>query len=251
MSDADNTGNWVLRTDMSDEFTGSTLNSDKWFVSGTDGIFMNHWPGRAPSQFAPENVRVENGKLHITTKWDPNYNFVSYTDPDCDCHYETYTTAAVISKNTFKYGYMEIMCKAADASITSSFWATGDNSELDVFEFVGNSKMREIDNIYRFTAHNKVLGISWHHQVKLDWRAAEGFHTYGCEWDPNGLKFYADGRLMRNVPKSEMGKVWCLTEQMKIWVDSETFRWEGFPEASELPIDYEIEYIRVWQKKAQ
>jgi hypothetical protein len=63
------------------------------------------------------------------------------------------------------------------------------------------------------------------------------------------LKFYADGRLMRNVPKSEMGKIWRLTEQMMIWVDSETFRWEGFPGASELPIDYEIEYIRVWQKK--
>ena len=35
----------------------------------------------------------------------------------------------------------------------------------------------------------------------------------------------------------------------KIWVDSETFKWEGFPVESDLPADYEIDYIRVWEKK--
>jgi hypothetical protein len=44
------------------------------------------------------------------------------------------------------------------------------------------------------------------------------------------------------------GDVWCLDEQMIIWVDSETFEWEGFPLESELPADYQIEYIRLWQK---
>jgi hypothetical protein len=32
-------------------------------------------------------------------------------------------------------------------------------------------------------------------------------------------------------------------------VDSETFHWEGLPDEEDLPVDFEIEYIRVWQKE--
>ncbi len=77
----------------------------------------------------------------------------------------------------------------------------------------------------------------------------DGLHVYGCEWDENGLKFYTDGKLVRDIDKSEMGEVWCLTNPLKVWVDSEAFAWEGFPEESELPADYEIDYIRVWRKQ--
>ena len=252
-SDPHNTGNWVLKEDMSDEFEGDSVDADKWFVNGTDGKY--NWVGRAPSQFAPENVRVENGKMYLTTKWDPDYNYSKVVDSDdLDSPYGStpITTAAVISKNTFHYGYMEIKCKAADVSITSSFWATGKGSELDVFEFVGDSKKEDNDRKYPFCVHNWAIGgldvNGWCDSVELDWRVGDGMHVYGCEWDENGLKFYADGKLVRDVDKSELGKIWCLTYPLKIWVDSETFKWEGFPEESDLPADYEIEYIRVWEK---
>jgi len=32
-------------------------------------------------------------------------------------------------------------------------------------------------------------------------------------------------------------------------VGIETFYWEGFPDKEDLPVDFEIEYIRVWQNK--
>lgn len=249
MSDPNNTGNWILRADMSDEFNGSSLDTNKWFKDGEGGVFIYSWPGRAPSQFAPENIRVENGKLYLTTKWDPNYPFVPDIDPDCGCPYENYTTAAVTSKNTFLYGYMEIKCKAADVSITSSFWATGDSSELDVFEFVADSKVYDNDRTYPFCVHDwDHGGRSWCDSVELPWRVGSESHVYGCEWDASGLKFYADGNLVKDAPSSEIGNVWCLDEQMMIWVDSEAFEWEGFPSPSDLPADYEIDYIRVWQK---
>jgi len=249
-SDPLNTGNWVLKEDMSDEFDADTIDADKWFVNGTDGVY--NWIGRAPSQFAPENVRVENGKLYLTTKWDPDYDFASKIDTDSNSVYEKYTTAAVISRNTFLYGYMEIKCKAADASITSSFWATGGKSELDIFEFVGDSKTGFDDKKYEWCVHNWQVGgletNGWCDNVQLPWRVADEFHIYGCEWDENGIKLYADGKLVKDAPKSEMGKIWCLKYPLKVWVDSETFAWEGFPDPEDLPVDYEIEYIRVWQK---
>jgi hypothetical protein len=249
-SDPDNTGNWGLVPDLSDEFEGDTLDSDKWLRDGEDGWFMYSWPGRAPSQFAPENIRVEDGKLKLTTRWDPDYDFVDQLDPDCNCPYETYTTAAVISNSTFLYGYMEVRVKAADASITSSFWATGQNSELDVFEFVGDSAWRDRDSTYPFCVHDwSQGGAGWCDEVELDWRVADDFHVYGCEWDESGLKFYADGLLVRDAPAAEIGSLWCLDEQMCIWFDSETFAWEGLPEESDLPVDYEIEYVRTWQHR--
>jgi len=251
-SDPDNTGNWIFNKNISDEFEGDRIDTIKWFVEGTDGKYPN-WTGRAPSQFAPENVRVEKGKLFLTTKWDPDYDFSTSMDSDCECPFENYTTAAVLSKNTFLYGYMEIMCKAADISITSSFWATGNNSELDVFEFVGDSKKGDNDRKYPFCVHNWALGglneNYWCDEVQLEWRVGDDFHVYGCEWDEDGLKFYADGYLVKAVSKSEMGRFWCLTSPLTIWIDSETFAWEGFPDEKDLPADYEIEYIRVWQKQ--
>ena len=49
--------------------------------------------------------------------------------------------------------------------------------------------------------------------------------------------------------RTELGKAWVLTQPLRIWVDSETFYWEGFPDEEDLPVDFEIEYIRVWQNK--
>ena len=251
-SDPSNAGGWVLRADMSDEFEGDRLDPDKWYVEGTDGQYKR-WVGRAPSQFSANNVRVENGKLHITTKWEPDFAFSSKVNPKYKSPYETYTTGAVLSRETFLYGYMEIKCKAADAAITSSFWATGKGSELDVFEFVGDSKRGDKDKRYPFATHDWSTGDGqanvWKDSVELDWRVADDFHVYGCEWSENGLKFYADGQLVKAITRAEMGKAWILTQPLMIWVDSETFYWEGFPDEKDLPVDFEIEYIRVWQRK--
>ena len=63
------------------------------------------------------------------------------------------------------------------------------------------------------------------------------------------MKFFADGELVKSASKESIGKFWCLTEEMNIWMDSEAFIWHGFPDKDELPADYEIDYIRVWQKQ--
>jgi len=246
LSDPEHKWKWILLEEVSDEFDGTYLDTVKWLASGKNGRYQVNWKGRKPSQFVPENAFVEDGKLKIRTMWDPEYNFA----PD---HY-IYTTAAIISKSTFKHGYIEIKCKASDASFTSSFWTLGENSELDIFEFVGDSKVEEkFDNLYEFCIHNRNLddwqNAYWQENVSLPWRVADDFHVYGCEWNENGLKFYADGELVKVASKQEIGEHWCLTEPMNIWMDSEAFIWHGFPDKDELPADYEIEYIRVWQKQ--
>jgi len=144
-----NSGGWELNKDLSDEFEGDTLNRDRWQVIGkfengvpvykdVDNPNKKVWIGRAPSQFSGNNYRLENGKLILETRWEPDFPFSGETDGNEV--YKNITTACIIGRKMFTYGYMEIKCKAADAEITSSFWVTGNNTELDMFEFFGDHR---------------------------------------------------------------------------------------------------------------
>ena len=39
LSDPDNSGGWVLNAEVSDEFNGSEIDRDKWFVQGDDNEY--------------------------------------------------------------------------------------------------------------------------------------------------------------------------------------------------------------------
>ena len=255
-SDPGNQGGWVLNEAVSDEFEGQRLDEKKWLIQGRNGERRSNWIGRAPSQFSTRNAAVRDGKLILRTRWEPDYDFSGKPDAD-GRKYENITTAAVISRTQFHYGYLEIKCKAADASITSSFWMTGDRSELDIFEFMGRPAQqhkRPLEKEMMFTMIDWSTGSNvpvWRQKHELDWRVADAFHVYGCEWNPDGLKFYADGRLVGSVTREELDGKWVLNHPMWVWVDSETFPWHGLPQEADLPADFEIEYIRIWQQRTE
>lgn len=273
LSDQDNVGNWVINTDMSDEFDTTVLDENKWLIQGTNGVFQSNFKGRAPSQFSTDNVRLENGMLKLETRWEPEYNFNPTVDNN-GVAYENITTAAVITKNEFKYGYLEVKSKAADAEITSSFWATGNNTEFDFFEMFGDHKQPNKlwrDREFWWSMHDWTSAgqgrstYSEHHD--LGFRVADDFHVYGYEWSASGIKIYIDGQLFRDVSKEDINAYddvtnlnggnganenYVVTKPIKIWFDQETFPWHGVPDSMEEvggdgSIDFEIEYLRVWQ----
>lgn len=262
-SDPNNTGGWALNQTVSDEFNEPQLDETKWLIQGKDGVYKSRWIGRAPSQFSTNNVRLENGMLKLQTRWQPDFDFSKKPDmsfPDKDGKgrvYENITTAAVICKNEFRHGYMEIRCKLANASVANGFWGTGKGCELDVFEIVGNPTIGEDkntdrkfqSNILDWSVKDKKDRRKWRGKYFLDFRPADSFHVYGCEWSEDACKFYADGKLIQSVTKEDLGAGWIMTQPINIWVDAETFPWDGVPTKESLPADYEIDYIRVWQKQ--
>ena len=155
---------WIFVPDLSDEFDSpsETLNLTKWMYAGKDGMCYDYyddseacessaatWDGRAPSLFIAENANIDTkrGSLKLTARWDPDnpQHFPHLDeggepviDDDCDCRYETYTTAGVISKKGFKHGYFEVRAKVSEAKVSSAFWVIGNCHEIDVFETVGN-----------------------------------------------------------------------------------------------------------------
>jgi len=286
-TDPKNTGNWVLNQDVSDEFEGRGVDEGKWYIVGKleDGkpVYKDPdkpnrkvWIGRAPSQFSGRNYRLEDGKLILETRWEPDFPFRA-VDPGKGDKHENITTACLIGRRLFKYGYMEIRCKAADAEVTSSFWATGSNTELDMFEMFGDHRQPnklQKDRELWWSIHDWRPGMKGktvyteHHD--LGFRVAAAFHIYGIEWSETGIKYYVDGKLLTEATAEQIdawakakgfAKGYVVTKPIKIWLDQETFPWHGVPDSKadlELSspdgkrddgvVDFEIEYVRVWQK---
>jgi len=263
-SDPNNEGGWVLNKEISDEFEGKELDRNKWFIEGENGDYYI-WKGRAPSQFIPHNVRVHKGKLKLRTAWEPKYEFIqeSYTDGAMGTSkYGEFkdkpmpvTTAGVITKKRFLNGYMEVKSKAGNAAITAAFWGIGYEQELDVYEQMGNPKKGEKINEKSSlsTAHDwsppaeRPTNV-FQHVEPLPYRVAEEFHVYGADWGEDYLSLYIDGKLIHHFTQDDVGLDWVLNNPMEVWLDSEIFFWLGMPHKEELPVDFEIEYLRVWQK---
>ncbi|QVY65600.1 family 16 glycosylhydrolase [Polaribacter sp. Q13] len=296
-SDLDNKGDWVLNTDASDEFESDKIDEDKWYIVGkfkNGKPFYKHpdnpnkkvWKGRAPSQFSGKNYRLEDGKLILETRWEPDFPFSDEKQKPWGkkegevAQFENLTTACFIGRKFFKYGYMEIKSKAADAEITSAFWAIGNKTELDIFEQFGdhrqpnkeaNGKDRELWwSIHDWSKEGKGKSVYTEH-LDYGFRVADNFHVYGIEWNEDGLKLYVDGVYKTGATKEQVDAYakekgypngWVMDGAISIWLDQETFPWHGVPDSKEdlelnSPegekedgvVDYEIEYVRIWQKK--
>ncbi|CAA6679659.1 Unannotated [Lentimonas sp. CC4] len=263
-TDPENTGGWVLNEEVSDEFNASEFDRHKWFIEGENGGDYYIWKGRPPSQFVEHNVIQEDGLLKIRSQWEPEFEFYEgkYADGAHNDPYGVFedeplpiTTAGVITKKRFLYGYMEVRTKAGNSNMTSSFWAIGYESELDIYEQVGNPKIKgDIQgDTWKASIHNwsppaqrptRRFGL----KEQLDHRVADDFHVYAAEWGPTYLKLFLDGKLYYETTAEEQGENWVLNNPLEIWFDSEVFKWLGVPHEGELPVDYEIDYLRVWQK---
>ncbi|MEP4079544.1 family 16 glycosylhydrolase [Haloferula sp.] len=264
LSDPENQGDWVFNEKVSDEFNDGRLDRNKWFVQGENGGDYYIWKGRPPSQFAEHNVLEKDGKLKIRTQWEPDFKFAQerYADGKYNDAYGMLegkplpvTTGAVISRERFLYGYMEVRTKAGDASITSSFWAIGYESELDIYEQMGKPKIGKTigEKTWKASVHDwsppakrptRRFGL----EKEMNFRVAEEFHVYAAEWGEDDLKLYLDGKKVWETTREKEGRNWVLNNPLEIWFDSEIFKWNGLPNEEELPVDYEIDYIRIWQK---
>ncbi|WP_442510466.1 hypothetical protein SH528x_002089 [Novipirellula sp. SH528] len=55
--------NWVLVENLSDEFEGDTLDSEKWDADPNRKGWG--WIGWPPGLFKPENVKIADGKMNV------------------------------------------------------------------------------------------------------------------------------------------------------------------------------------------
>jgi beta-glucanase (GH16 family) len=238
LSDQKNKGGWEKYAPLSDEFEGAELDPNKWYPTNPK------WLGRRPAFFYHGNVRVRDGKLHLTMRKQ------EVPEMPKDKGYHTYTSAAVQSKTKVKYGYFEVKCRPMKSHGSSSFWFYHGTpqwwTEIDVFEIGGGAPGFEKKynmNVHVFRTPEEKRHWSRHGHWIAPANLADAYHVYGLQWDAEKIHWYFDGVLVRWVQNTHWHQPLTLN------FDSETMpKWFGLPKDDDLPSTYSIEYVRVWKE---
>jgi len=235
---------WKLT--FNDEFEGTEIDWTKW----------NQWYSKntmhKPDSIACENklecIEVKDGYLHLKT--DDN--------PDSDYKLKSGLLSSHPYDGRFfsqQYGYFEIRCKPPKQGLKfwPAFWLYGETwpPEIDIFEFMSDSDIgKDYTKGITFTTHwgpsgkkgmGSFLGTQLGRELnsKIDW--SKGFHTYACKWEWNYIEWYIDNvavyRTSYNVPDNKM-----------FIVVNNGGVLGNLPKLSELPADFVVDYVRVYEK---
>ena len=246
LSDQKNGGGWTPIPQLSDEFNGNRIDDSKWLN------YSPHWLGSEPGWFNPANTTEKGGLLRLrVTPGAPPQNF-SYPD-NTEIRGKRWIGTAVLESNTTTlYGYYEVRAKIADSRACSAFWFFKKEpdqwTEIDVFEAgpknPSYSDMIHIDNHVFYTPKvKKAFEIAG--EVDMPSNPSGAFHVYGVDWEANLCSYYIDGKLVRTGPN----EYWH--QPLNILLSTGILQnWFGVPNASELPTDFQVDYIRSWRHRA-
>jgi len=222
---------WRKIEAASDEFNGTSLDSNKWLNDHP------YWNGREPSQFLPSNVSVGGGNLQLKS-----------TVRNANRQGNWVNSAAVSSRTRFGQGYYEARLKESNISMTSSFWFQGRGLEIDVVENLGRPTRRASRAFeMAMNSHYFPNGFpSDNTPAKwvMPYRAGADYHVYGVWWkSERDLWFYHNG-----VKVQEMRTAGPFTKDQLMFFDTEVFSWEGMPtleglKKSPMAVEYDFQTL--------
>lgn len=235
----------------SDEFDGTALSSENWlFETGSHGWGNNE----LQDYVANDNVEVSDGILKIIAKKEASGS-------------ANYTSTRLNSKESFRYGKIEIRAKIPDHQgngIWPALWMLGSNiqtsgwpacGEIDIMEYVSFDPNKVHFSIHS-TANNHTNGTQvTSGAVDLE-TIEEEFHTYGLLWTDRYLKFYIDDmeNIKLNFSRPTVSNVenWPFNQHfyflMNIAVGGNWGGLEGI-DTTIFPAVLEVDYVRVYQVK--
>ena len=239
LADPPSHAQWLPIPELSDEFNGAVLDASKWRDHNPD------WPGRQPGWFAPHNVAVGSGQLLITTRAEDL--------PNLPAGYHTFTTAAVKSVATVKYGYFEVKVRPMRSRPSSTFFLYRDTpeewTEIDVFEIGGGAPGHERtvycnSHLFRNATYHGTVEkhLTIPGTYKTEKNLADDFHVYGLEWNAKEIKWYLDGAVIHRIDNQHWHQALHMNFDNEICEN-----WFGLPEKETLPATYRIEYVRSWK----
>ncbi|WP_282134028.1 family 16 glycosylhydrolase [Seonamhaeicola maritimus] len=240
---------WVMNPDFSDEFNGTELDTTKW---------LDHhptWKGRAPGLFMRSQVSVADGYLQLKGE-------KMKQDTIVDNRTFNIKGAAVVSKKSVYLGYYECRAKAAETTMSCTFWFSGGggvgpkgcdtyHQEWDIHESIG----REGDFQGKYFASGMHSNAHYWYtscdKERHDYRAAQvrfednevsskDFHVYGGWWrDEISASYYYDDqepkhqRFYDKITDKPMDK----PMYMRLVHETYPFPWISLPTDEELADD--------------
>ncbi len=226
---------WTLV--WSDEFDGKTVNTSEWDYE--IGYIRNNEEQYYTNR--PENAKIVDGNLVIQARRE-------------EYDYYEYTSASLFTKRKFQYGRFELRARIPCVSGSwPAWWALGTGNdgkwpecgEIDMMEYY---KGKILANVY--------FGTYWYSDVQMvdgfkpGWESQ--YHIWIMEWDAHAIKLFCDGKLALHfdVNEATRGEHNPFRLPMYMIVNLAIGGSNGGdPTGTEFPLDYYIDYIRVYQKQ--
>lgn len=240
-----------------DEFNGDTLNRNDWNVEQHEA----GWVNAELQEYVDteENIYLEDGKLVLMPKQTYDVATGKYS----------YTSGRISTQNkqTFTYGKFEARLKVPEGKgYLPAFWlmANDENTygqwprcgEIDIMEVLGDKPAQEHGTIHYGNPHQEQQGT--YTLAKGDF--SDDFHVFTCEWEPGKITWYVDGKKFHEVTDWYSATEGGGTISYPAPFDQPFYvilnlavggTWVGYPDNARFEAQpYEIDYVRVYQKKA-
>ncbi|MCM1319934.1 MAG: family 16 glycosylhydrolase [Muribaculaceae bacterium] len=169
-------------------------------------------------------------------------------------------SARINTRELWQYGYFEARLKLPKGKGTwPAFWmmpANGNNwphcGEIDIMEEVGVNPNYTSSSIH-CTAYNHTIGTQKTAE-RYTPGAEEEFHVYALEWTPEYIRTYVDGQPLLYFANDGKGdeNTWPFNKPfhpiLNLAWGGDWGGWNGV-DPNALPATYQIDYVRVFQKK--
>lgn len=233
-----------------DEFNGSALDLNKWrydVARNKQGWFNNE------KQYysAGQNLRLRDGILTIEARHESSARY-----PDSGG--QRYTSAKIVSRQAWTYGFYEIRAKLPCArGIWPAIWMLRqplkkwpEDGEIDIMEQVG-AEPNLIYATLHTKAYNHTIGTQRSAQ-RLVLTSCNRFHRYQLDWRPDVITIGVDGRgIMRHRRGPSDGKAeWPFDAPfdmiLNLAVGGDWASQKGIDDAA-FPQRMQVDYVRIWQ----
>ena len=270
------TDNYVLDSEHSDEFNGTSLNTNLWNYY-TGGWKDENQQVQNCYTSEEENVNVSGGSLNLVGLYKPGKTCTGNTKTG------NFTSGFVQTKGkaSFKYGYIEARIKMPkNKSTWPGFWMSPsdkqygewpNSGEIDIVEAKGsNYKFAASDAHWR--DKNTPTGQTGGHRsrqgvipsTKFDTNDTTEWHTYGVKWTEGKLEYFIDGELHHTItefknsnstgnPNGPFDQDFFLRLNLAIggnyidapWNDAHN----SVGAANDFPATMSVDYVRVYERR--
>ncbi len=250
-------GDWVQT--FNDEFDGNSIDLHKWNIY-TEGAYH----GGALTHYTKDNVIVKDGTLTLRVEKKTGYH---NDDPTMVKNGIATGYADTYGKFSQRYGYFEARMKLPRIpNMFLAFWLMPDRGIDTPAGQWGQQAERTStkDGGMEFDIMETLsLWGPWRHDFGMHWDGygkyhksngvftcysepdKDGFITVGMLWTPGLCVMYDNGK---EAARWETPRVGSTPEYMIL--DHVTGGWEAEPmDFTQLPGDFVIDYVRVWQRK--
>ena len=247
-----------------DEFDGDTLDPSRWTLRAkmSQGDIKNGTDER--------NVAVADGKLLMR----------SWREDDPDVPYSTNTSVTTDGTMSFRYGYLEIYANVPFMrGAWPSYWTQSKDihrsvdymTEVDIFEIFGktNGVSAQLHKWNFTTGEHCQLDYGrkdYYFDEETVKTLNNEYHRYGFGWTPTEMYFTVDGEIFfthditENGNFGPFGTMQGFQDPLFVIFNNFLFTdgssWKPSEEAlvhdgTEFPIEYSIEWIRLYQKPGE